>query len=127
MCYLCTQAARNGQEDLLEHFLEHCMKDQIDALDKEGYAALHYAVKHHRVNIIKKLLTAKCGKLGTKCTIHIYASSVLALWNKCIRVVAFELSSQPFFRISYLSHMNVFDAVSIRASAENILILERSA
>ena len=69
MCYLCMQAARDGQEDLLEHFLEHCMKDQIDALDKEGYAALHYAVKYHRVNIIRKLLTAKCGKLGTNCTI----------------------------------------------------------
>ena len=42
-------------------------------------------------------------------------------------MVAFELSSQPFFRISYLRHMNVFVAVSILASAENILILERSA
>ena len=78
MCYLCMQAARDGQEDLLEHFLEHCMKDQIDALDKEGYAALHYAVKHHRVNIIKKLLTAKCGKLALN-VLYIYMH--LVFWH----------------------------------------------
>ena len=63
MCYLPMQVARDGREDLLDPFLELCANDQIDidALDNEGYAALHYAVKHHHVNIIKKLLRAKCG------------------------------------------------------------------
>ena len=65
MCYLCMQAARDGREDLLEHFLQLCLEGQINinALDEEGYGALHYAVKHHRVKIIKKLLEATCGKL----------------------------------------------------------------
>ena len=68
MCYLYMQAARDGREDLLDDLLEYFTEDQIDinALDKEGFAALHKAVMYHRVDIIKKLLAAKCGKLGTK-------------------------------------------------------------
>ena len=61
--YIYMQAAYYGHEDLLDYFLECCTEGQINinALDKEGFAALHYAVMYHRVNIIKKLLAANCG------------------------------------------------------------------
>lgn len=54
MCYLCMQAACDGREDLLDDFLELCTKGQIN---------INALVKHHRVNIIQKLL-AKYGTLA---------------------------------------------------------------
>ena len=56
------QAVCNGPEDLLDDLLQRCTEDQINALDEDGFAALHYAVKYGMVNIIKKLLAAQCGK-----------------------------------------------------------------
>ena len=59
---ICMQAVCHGQEDLLEDLLQRCTEGQINSLDKQGFAALHYAVKYENVSIIKKLLKAKCGK-----------------------------------------------------------------
>ena len=58
------QVVCDGQEDLIDDLLQHCTEAQINALDKQGFAALHYAVKYGMINIIKKLLAAKCGKLS---------------------------------------------------------------
>ena len=55
------QAVCDGREDLLDYLLTHCTEDQINSLDKQGFAALHYAVKYESVSMIKKLI-AKCGK-----------------------------------------------------------------
>ena len=48
---------------MLDDLLQCCTEAQINALDEEGFASLHYAVKYGMVNIIKKLLAAKCGKI----------------------------------------------------------------
>ena len=63
-CTICLymQAVCDGREDLLDDLLQRCTEDQINALDEEGFAALHSAVKYGKVNIMKKLLAAKCGK-----------------------------------------------------------------
>ena len=62
------QVALDGRVDLLNNFLERCIKGprgrhQINALDKEGFAALHYAARFNRVVITRKLLEAKCSEL----------------------------------------------------------------
>ena len=56
------QAVCDGREDLLDDLLQRCTEAQINALDEEGFAVLHYAVQYGMVNIIKKLLAAQCGK-----------------------------------------------------------------
>ena len=50
---------RLGDTDILE-----LKKDQMNVSDKEGFLLLHYAVLDQRVDIIKKLLDAKCGEFG---------------------------------------------------------------
>ena len=61
------QVALDGREDLLNNFLERYSQGrrerrQLDALDKEGFAALHYAARFNRVVITRKLLETKCSK-----------------------------------------------------------------
>ena len=46
---------------MLDDLLQRCTEEQINSLDEQGFAALHYAMKYGMVNIIKKLLEAKCG------------------------------------------------------------------
>ena len=58
------QAVCDGREDLLDDLLKRCTEDQINSLDKQGYAALHYAVKSGSVSMIKKLLEAQCGEFA---------------------------------------------------------------
>lgn len=55
------QVARDGPVEWLQTVLER-KKDKIKTLDKEGFAAFHYAVMYHRIDIIKKLIEAKCSK-----------------------------------------------------------------
>ena len=56
------QAVREGKEDLLGDLLKHCTENQINSLDEDGLAALHYAVESGSIIMIKKLLKAKCGE-----------------------------------------------------------------
>ena len=69
------QIARDGRMDSLNTFLERCdhgsrERRQLDALDKDGFAALHYAARFNRVAITEKLLEAKCGKIETNHETH---------------------------------------------------------
>ena len=59
------QVARDGRLGFLDDFLQRCTlgKVNINALDKEGFAALHYAARFHRVEITKGLLKANCSKI----------------------------------------------------------------
>lgn len=86
------QAARDGEEDSLDYFLQHLTKQDINALGKEGFAALHYAVMYHRLNAIRKLLEANCRKLYNK-MYYTYAFNALALWKQ-VGVVVQEKCSQ---------------------------------
>jgi len=52
---------------LLNTFLERYAKGReghhkINALDNEGFAALHYAARFNRVVITRKLLETKCSR-----------------------------------------------------------------
>ena len=63
------QVALDGRVDLLNTFLERYTKGRrdrhpINALDKEGFAALHYAARFNRVVITTKLLEAKCSEFA---------------------------------------------------------------
>ena len=63
------QVALDGRADLLNTFLERCTKSRreshlINALDKEGFAALHYAARFNRVVITRKLLEANCSEFA---------------------------------------------------------------
>ncbi len=60
--YMRVQVICDGREDLLDDLLKLCTEDQINSLDVQGFAALHYAVKSGSVSMIKKLLEAKCGE-----------------------------------------------------------------
>ena len=59
------QVARDGRRDFLDDFLQRCTqgKININALDKEGFAALHYAARFNRVHITMRLLETNCGKI----------------------------------------------------------------
>ena len=74
------QAVCDGREDLLDYLLTHCTEDQINSLDKQGFAALHYAVKYESVSMIKKLI-AKCGKC-TLSTTRVSNDYSTASWSK---------------------------------------------
>jgi ankyrin repeat protein len=55
------QAARDGREDVVRYYLERLSDEEkqqvIDARDSEGYAALHYAAKFNRFQIMVRLIT----------------------------------------------------------------------
>ena len=79
-CFWHLQVALDGRVDLLNTFLERCAhgrRSQLNALDKEGLAALHYAARFNRVVITRRLLEAKC----SECVYHVtvYSWTLLSL------------------------------------------------
>ena len=77
-------AVCNGPEDLLYDLYTVALHwGHTNALDKQGFAALHYAAKYIMVNIIKKLLAAQCGEAGQGMKGHIKA--FLQIWL-CVSV-----------------------------------------
>ena len=58
------QAARNGNESLVNEWIGKC---DLNALDADGYAAMHYAAKFNRLKIIELLESNGAGKL-LKCS-----------------------------------------------------------
>ena len=64
-CCSLVQIARDGRQEYLDFSLD-CQETQgkFDALDKEGFAPLHYAARFNRIEITMKLLkTNQCGKI----------------------------------------------------------------
>ena len=81
------QVALDGRVDLLNTFLERYTKGRrdrhpINALDKEGFAALHYAARFNRVVITRKLLEAKCSEF-TLVGLTLYRGVLGAARQRC--------------------------------------------
>lgn len=73
--------------------MKDCTKDQIDALDSKGFAALHYAVKLNKDNMVRSLLEneVKCGKFGC------------AMCSSALCKLAYVLAFFPIL-LSFLHH-----------------------
>ena len=61
-CCSLVQVARDGRQEYLNHSLRG--QSNVNALDKEGFAPLHYAARFNRIDITRRLLeTNQCGKI----------------------------------------------------------------
>ena len=61
-CCPLVQVARDGRQDYLDNSLHG--QFNVNALDKEGFAPLHYAARFNRIEITRRLLeTNQCGKI----------------------------------------------------------------
>ena len=58
-----SQAVRDGKRDLVFELLECLPKEsrKLNELDKDGFAAIHYAARFNRHDIMKQLLSALPG------------------------------------------------------------------
>ncbi len=64
---LSLQAARDGREDVVRHWLnrgpESGRKAAINKRDEHGFTALHYAARFNRVRVIQTLVQNDAGEL----------------------------------------------------------------
>ena len=88
-CSLVQVACDGQQDDLLDDFLQCCTqgKVNINALDKEGFAALHYAARFNRAEITMRLLETNCSKI-----VALLFSLLHVHINRCIAIHSFVMS-----------------------------------